>query len=152
MTLDLAASALNRRASAGATEPEGQTIDGTIVDPSPVNTTPQKEVTDLPEQPPEEPVQAQDAQPTQSRKGPATVTQLEPRAPLVDAGATDRQSDLTEKMRERIEGVIKRATRTKTWKAVEDWISANLEGDCTEYAEKKLQEAYAQAQQQQAAG
>lgn len=145
ITMDMAANIVNGGAAAATVKPEGERIEGDFVDLGQPKQTPQGGEQARPQQ---EQSARQDAQLSQARKGTATVTQLEPRSTGIDAGAGDGEpTNLTEQMRDRIDKVLARTQRQKTWKACEDWISANLTGDCALYAQEKYQEFYRATQQ-----
>lgn len=141
ITVDMAANIVNGGTAPQSAQPEGETYDGAVVDPE--QSTPTSADGGKGEQ-----NARQEEKPLQAQKGSATVTQLEPRNTGLDTGAGDGEpSNLTEQMRERIDSVLKRTQRQKTWKACEDWIAANLTGDCASYAQTKYQEIYLASQQ-----
>jgi len=145
ITVDMAANIVNGGAAAQAGQPEGETFEGDVVDLDQSTPTPQEAGRGQPRQ---EQNARQEAKPTQARKGSATVTQLEPKSTGVDAGTGDGDPGiLTEQMRDRIDQVLARTQRQKTWKACEDWIAAYLTGDCASYAQEKYQEIHLAAQQ-----
>lgn len=143
ITVDMAANIVNGGAASHGGKSEGVTVEGDIVDPDPANSTPQERG-----QPQQKTEATQGDKLAQSRKGSATVTQLEPRSTAVNADAGDGEpSNLTDQMRDRIDKVMARTLRCKTWRASEDWITTNLTGECLAYANEKYQEIYQAAHQ-----
>ncbi|HGM8086388.1 TPA: recombinase RecT [Pseudomonas aeruginosa] len=150
-TVDMAA---NLSGGSGEVEQPGHSesgvVDGEIVDVAPVQTPVQEEA---PVNRSQQEAPAQNDQSPQTRKGAATVTQLEPRNTPAEAGAGDSgASNLTEQMRERIDRVIERTRKNKHLGACEDWISNNLTGDCLAYGQQQLEELCVSLKQQALAG
>jgi recombination protein RecT len=147
VTMDMAANLVSGGNAAQGGQAGDVAVDGDIIDISQARPTPQGD-----SQSQQAPATTRTTQPSRAPQGTATVTQLEPRAGSLDAGAGDGSpSNLTEQMRERIDSVMQRTQRARSWKACEDWMSSNLKGDCAVYAQEKFQEIYAAAQQSQGA-